>query len=162
MGHRPTEPCDTDSRATGPKPAVHVERFSGLDPRTAYLLWQLRESVFVVEQQCAYLELDGRDLEEGTRHVWAEVAGRPVGYVRVLDDDAQLRIGRVLVAPSHRGTGLSNVLMQRALDVVGDRPSVLHAQTPLATSYAGFGYVPDGPEFLDDGIPHLPMRRAQG
>jgi len=142
-----------------PRPTLRVDRFSSLDPRTAYLLWQLRESVFVVEQRCAYLELDGRDLEESTVHVWADLGGRPVGYLRILDEGPHLRIGRVLVAPSHRGSGLSGELLERALEVVGDRPSVLHAQSPLVTWYAGFGYRPDGPEFLDDGIPHVPMRR---
>ena len=49
--------------------------------------------------------------------------------------------------------------MRAALDVVGDRPSRLDAQTPLAGWYTGFGYRPDGPEFVEDGIPHVPMRR---
>ncbi len=139
---------------------VQVAGFDDLDARTAYLLWQLRESVFVVEQACAYLELDGRDLEPGTRHVWASTADEgPVGYLRVLDDGDLARIGRVLVARPHRGTGLSALLMRAALDVVGDRPSRLDAQSPLADWYTGFGYRPDGPEFEEDGIPHLPMRR---
>jgi ElaA protein len=138
---------------------VHVDAFDDLGSRTAYLLWQLRESVFVVEQQCPYLELDGRDVEPGTRHVWAAAEDVPVGYLRVLDDGAHARIGRVLVTPPHRGLGLSGLLMRTALDVIGDRPSRLDAQSPLSGWYATFGYVQDGEEFLDDGIPHLPMRR---
>lgn len=138
---------------------VHVAGFADLEPRTAYLLWQLRESVFVVEQQCPYLELDGRDLEPRTRHVWAADGELPVGYLRVLDDGAHARIGRVLVAAAHRGTGLSDVLMRAALDVVGARNTRLDAQSPLAGWYAGYGFVVDGPEFVEDGIPHLPMRR---
>ena len=139
---------------------VRVGGFEDLDARTAYLLWQLRESVFVVEQACAYLELDGRDLEPGTRHVWASTPDEgPVGYLRVLDDGDLARIGRVLVSRPHRGRGLSSLLMRAALDVVGDRPSRLDAQTPLAGWYTGFGYRPDGPEFVEDGIPHVPMRR---
>jgi len=133
--------------------------FDELDPRTAYALWRLRESVFVVEQECAYQELDGRDLEPGTRHVWAEADGRPVGYLRVLADGDHARIGRVLVVREHRGAGLSGRLMARALEVVGDRPSVLDAQAPLAGWYTTFGYVQDGPGFVEDGIPHVPMRR---
>ncbi len=144
---------------------VRVDGFEDLDARTAYLLWQLRESVFVVEQECAYLELDGRDLEPATRHVWAAPAGtsadgRPVGYLRVLDDVDRLRIGRVLVAGPQRGQGLAGVLMRRALEVVGDRPSRLDAQSPLAGWYAGYGYRQDGPEFVEDGIAHIPMRRG--
>jgi ElaA protein len=138
---------------------VRVDAFADLDPRTAYLLWQLRESVFVVEQDCAYPELDGRDLEPGTRHVWLGSGSGPVGYLRVLDDGEHAKIGRVLVAPAHRGSGLSEVLMRTALEVVGDRPSVLDAQSPLAGWYATFGYRQDGEEFVEDGIAHTPMRR---
>jgi ElaA protein len=139
---------------------VHVRSFDELDGRTSYLLWQLREAVFVVEQACPYQELDGRDLEESTRHVWVEEQGRPVAYLRILSDGASARIGRVLVAQGHRGRGLARVLMERALREIGSQPSVLDAQVHLARWYEGFGYRPNGPEFLDDGIPHLPMRRA--
>lgn len=138
---------------------VRVATFDELDGRTAYALWQLRESVFVVEQECAYAELDGRDLDSDTRHVWIADDGRPVAYLRVLTDDGEMRIGRVLVARPHRGHGLAEVLMRRALDLVGDRPSVLDAQSRLAGWYERFGYEATGPEFLDDGIPHVPMRR---
>jgi ElaA protein len=145
---------------TSPPPYdVRVAAFGDLDPRTAYLLWALRESVFVVEQACPYQELDGRDLEPRTRHLWAEHDGAPVGYLRVLDDGAHDRIGRVLVTRPHRGAGLSAVLMSAALDVVGARPCVLDAQTPLAGWYAGFGFARDGDDFVEDGIPHTPMRR---
>jgi ElaA protein len=139
---------------------VRVATFTELEPRTAYHLWALRETVFVVEQECAYQELDGRDLEPGTRHLWVEVDEEPVGYLRILDDGDRVRIGRVLAVRAHRGAGLSGVLMRAALEVVGDRESVLDAQTPLAGWYAGFGYVKDGEPFVEDGIPHTPMRRA--
>jgi ElaA protein len=148
------------SRTQVPPYDVHVAAFADLDPRTAYLLWQLRESVFVVEQDCAYAELDGRDLEPGTRHVWVDAEGRPVGYLRVLDDGDRARIGRVLVARPNRGSGLSDLLMRTALDVVGDRPSHLDAQSPLAPWYARYGYRQDGEEFVEDGIRHTPMSRS--
>jgi ElaA protein len=139
---------------------VRVDGFADLDPRTAYLLWQLRESVFVVEQACAYQELDGRDLEPGTRHLWVDSEAGPVAYLRILDDGDAARIGRVLVAPARRGFGLSVALMRAALSEIGGRPSVLDAQSPLAGWYATFGFVADGAEFVEDGIPHIPMRRS--
>ncbi|HJR37506.1 MAG TPA: GNAT family N-acetyltransferase [Nocardioidaceae bacterium] len=138
---------------------MRVAGFDELDARTAYLLWQLRESVFVVEQSCPYPELDGRDLEPGTRHVWAEYGGAPVAYLRLLEDHDEARIGRVLVAAGHRGRGLAGRLMEVALDLVGDRPSRLDAQSYLARWYERYGYEQTGPEFLDDGIPHVPMSR---
>lgn len=139
---------------------LHVAAFDELDARTAYLLWQLRGAVFVVEQDCPYLDLDGRDLEPGTRHVWMG-DDRPVGYLRVLEDgDGCARIGRVVVAQGHRGQRVAERLMQAGLEVVGDRPCVLDAQAYLAGWYARLGFEQTGPEFLDDGIPHVPMRRG--
>ena len=140
---------------------VRTAPFDELDTRTAYLLWQLREAVFVVEQECPYQELDGRDLEPGTRHLWVEDDGRPVAYLRVLDDHGPVRVGRVLVAATHRGRGLAEDLMRAALASAGDRPVVLDAQSYLVGWYGRFGFEASGEEFLDDGIPHVPMRRAQ-
>ena len=139
--------------------ALHVAAFDELDARTGYLLWQLRGAVFVVEQDCPYLDLDGRDLEPATRHVWLG-DDRPLAYLRVLEDDDCARIGRVVVAEGHRGHGLAETLMHAALEVVGDRPCVLDAQSYLAGWYARLGFEQTGPEFLDDGIPHVPMRRG--
>jgi ElaA protein len=146
--------------AEPPSYDVRVDGVDELDVRTSYRLWQLRESVFVVEQDCPYQELDGRDLEPGTRHVWADSDAGPVGYLRILDDGDAARIGRVLVARSHRGRGLSAALMRAALAEIGDRASVLDAQSPLAGWYATFGYAQAGDEFVEDGIPHVPMRRG--
>jgi ElaA protein len=140
---------------------VRLAAFDELDARTAYLLWQLRESVFVVEQQCAYPELDGLDLDPGTRHVWVESDGAPASYLRVLSltGPGGTRIGRVLVAKPWRGRGLAEVVVRAALEAIGDRPSSLDSQSYLAHWYTRFGYERAGPEFLEDGIPHVPMRR---
>jgi ElaA protein len=150
-------------RPGGPVPdavRVHVAAFADLDAATAYRLWQLRVDVFVVEQQCAYPELDGRDLEASTRHVWLERDGAPVAYLRVLQEPGGCRIGRVCVAAQARGAGLADALMRRAMEEVGPRRCVLHGQSYLADWYARWGFAVTGPEFLDDGIPHVPMERA--
>jgi ElaA protein len=138
---------------------IRVRAFGELDARTAYDVWRLRQDVFVVEQACPYPDLDGRDVEPGTRHVVGVLDEAVAGYLRVLDDGPVARIGRVVLARSARGRGLADPLMSAALEVVGDRPSVLDAQAPLARWYAGFGYAVSGPEFVEDGIPHVPMRR---
>ncbi len=139
---------------------VRTAGFAELDPRTAYLLWQLRETVFVVEQSCPYPELDGRDLEPATTHVWVEDDRTPVAYLRLLDDGDVARIGRVLVAKTHRGRGLAETVMATALDLIGERASCLDSQSYLVGWYRDrFGYQPAGEEYLDDGIPHVPMRR---
>jgi len=134
--------------------------FSELDPETAYRLWRLRADVFVVEQDCVYPDLDGRDLEPGTRHVFAHEDGGPTAYLRILaEPDGVARIGRVCVAPTHRSAGLAGRLMRAALDEIGDGASVLGAQAHLREWYERFGYVVDGPEYDEDGILHVPMRR---
>jgi ElaA protein len=151
---------EADDRAAGWP--VRVAAFGDLDPRTAYLLWQLRTDVFVVEQECAYRELDGRDLEPSTLHVWAERDGEPVGYLRVLaETDDSRRIGRVCVAEQARGGGIAAALMRRALDEIGARRCVLDAQSYLSDWYTQWGFTVTGPEFLDDGIPHVPMARSE-
>lgn len=162
--------------------AIHTASFADLDARTGYLLWQLRQRVFVVEQKCFYLDLDGRDLEPETRHLWIEEDGLPVAYLRVLTERAtdqparaesahesatghadrreELRIGRVLVAEGHRGRGLAERLMQAALNVVDGRPCRLDAQSYLVDWYRRLGFEPSGEEFLEDGIPHVPMTQS--
>ncbi len=134
--------------------------FSELDPETAYGLWRLRADVFVVEQECAYPDLDGRDLEPATRHVFARGVDGPTAYLRILaEPDGTARIGRVCVAPTHRSAGLAARLMRAALDEIGAGVSVLGAQAYLQSWYERFGYVVDGPEYDEDGILHVPMRR---
>jgi len=134
--------------------------FEELDAATAYACWRLRQEVFVVEQSCPYPDLDGRDAEPGTRHVLLEEDDALLGYARVLDDGDVWRIGRVVLARAARGRGLADVLVRAALEACPGRDVVLDAQTPLQGWYAGFGFTPEGPEFLEDGIPHVPMRRA--
>ncbi len=141
-------------------PAVNAARFADLDLATLYAILRLRVDVFVVEQECAYPELDGRDAEPGAYHLWISDADGIAAYLRMLEEpDGAIRIGRVAVASRTRGTGLAGRLMLEAIDRVGDRTCVLDAQTNLVEFYARFGFVVTGDEFLDDGIPHVPMRR---
>ncbi|MCF4122672.1 GNAT family N-acetyltransferase [Antribacter sp. KLBMP9083] len=137
---------------------IVVASFEELAPVTAYRMWQLRERVFVVEQQCPYPDLDGRDVEPATRHVVLLDGGAVVGCARVLDDRDVWRVGRVVLDPSVRGRGLADDVMRAALGLTGDRDVVLDAQSPLAGWYAKHGFEADGDEFLEDGIPHTPMR----
>lgn len=139
---------------------LRVAPFADLDPRTLYDLLRLRVDVFVVEQRCPYPELDGRDTEPGTLHLWLERDGHPVAYLRILEDGEARRIGRVAVARDARGVGLARRLMREALAIVGSRPCVLDAQSYLLNFYTSLGFVPTGPEFVEDGIPHVPMRRG--
>ena len=147
---------------TDPEITVVAVPFGELDADTAYDVWRLRQQVFVVEQECPYPDLDGRDPEPGTLHVVLREGDDVLGYARVLDDGTEWRIGRVVLAPAGRGLALAELLMTASLESCPGRDVVLDAQSPLADWYAGFGFSVDGDEFLEDGIPHVPMRRAAG
>ena len=139
---------------------VLVAGFDELPVRTAYDVWRLRQQVFVVEQDCPYPDLDGRDLEDPTRHlVLLDDEDAVIGTLRVLDDGGWSRIGRVVVAPAARGGGLAAVMMDEAMALCGDREVRLDAQTGLTAFYEGYGFVVTGPEFDEDGVMHVPMAR---
>lgn len=122
---------------------------------------RLRAEVFVVEQQAAYLDVDGRDLLPGTIHYWLADEDRVMAYLRVLTEPSgELRIGRVCTAQSARGSGLGHQVMAAAVGDLGDAPSVLEAQTYAQGFYERYGYVAEGEEYRDeDDIPHITMRR---
>ncbi len=141
---------------------LHTATFSQLDAKTLYDLLRLRVDVFVVEQDCAYAELDGRDLELTTTHLWLTFRGdeRPVAYLRVLADTEGLRIGRVVTVPGRRRTGLAGLLLDAALHTVAsDRTVRLHAQLSAVSLYAKRGFVTEGDVFLEDDIRHIAMVR---
>jgi ElaA protein len=147
---------------TGSQPTLRRARFADLTAAEVYGLCRLRVDVFVVEQECAYPELDGRDTEPGTEHLWFEADGVPVATLRVLDDGAGRAIGRVATAAGWRGSGLAARLMEEALASYGDGPLHLGAQAPLEGWYERFGFRRSGPGYVEDGIPHVPMAREPG
>jgi ElaA protein len=143
---------------------VTLRRCQGdeLDTATLYRVLALRAAVFVVEQDAPYQDVDGRDLTPDTLHIVAEDGDDVVGYLRVLTEpDGLKRIGRVCSSLPARGTGLGARLMADALDAIGDVESVLDAQVYAKGFYARYDYEDDGDEYLEDGIPHIPMRRRR-
>ncbi len=144
--------------------ALRRVRAPDLDAATLYELLKLRVEVFVVEQACPYPELDGRDLFAETRHYWLEqAAGEVISTLRLMEEHSggakAYRIGRVCTKRSARGQGHTTRLLQAALAEVGDYECRIDAQTYLNTMYGQHGFVRDGDEFLEDGIPHVPMVR---
>jgi ElaA protein len=141
---------------------LHVAPADQLDAATLYAILRLRSDVFIVEQECAYADVDGLDLLSSTRHLWLTGDGpRPIAYLRLLaePDGTTVRIGRVCVSPDARRRGLAAQLMAAALEIVDDHPSVLSAQVYAADLYAAAGFVAEGDEYLEDDIPHVTMRR---
>ncbi len=133
--------------------------FAELTAAELYAVLALRVRVFVVEQECAFQELDG--LDERAEHVWsAGPDGEVAAYLRVLDGGGgTTRIGRVVTAPEHRGTGAGAALMRAVLDTV-TAPVVLGAQVRVRGFYERLGFAVSGEEYDEDGIAHVPMRRG--
>lgn len=136
-----------------------------MDAPTLYRVLALRSEVFVVEQTCAYLDADGRDVDAW--HLLGWDGDALAAYLRVFFPtalDPAAHIGRVVVPPTHRGRGLGRAAMREAIRrieaVLGPVPIALSAQAHLRSFYGALGFEVDGPGYDEDGIPHLPMRRA--
>jgi len=140
-------------------PRLRRAPFAALTPFEVYGLCRLRVDVFVVEQECPYPELDGRDPEPATVHLWLEEDGEILATIRVLDDGATRAIGRVATAASARGRGLAAQLMEEGIALCEGFPITLGAQAYLEGWYERFGFRRSGPGYVEDGIPHVPMRR---
>lgn len=154
-------------------PGYTLHKAHGLDTiptRVFHDIARLRQEVFVVEQDCVYLDLDGRDTETSTLQYWvaadptADGVSTVAATIRVLDESAEEpglhAIGRVVTSVNHRGRSLAAALIEAAVEDFGDGPLVLHAQSHLTDWYGRFGFRASGPEYLEDGIPHTPMRRG--
>jgi ElaA protein len=140
-------------------PPLREARFAELTPFEVYALCRLRVDVFVVEQECPYPELDGRDVEPTTVHLWFEQNGEALATIRVLDDGAAKIIGRVATAKHARGQGLAAALVRRGIELCAGAAIDIGAQAYLEAWYEQFGFRRSGPGYIEDGIPHIPMRR---
>ncbi|MGH3779387.1 MAG: GNAT family N-acetyltransferase [Pseudonocardiaceae bacterium] len=142
---------------------LHRRLAADLSTAMIYALLRLRVEVFVVEQAYPYQELDGHDLKRTTRHYWLAPDGvteQPQATLRLLEPlDGQFRIDRICTARQARRQGALRRLLQAALAEVGDAPCVLDAQPYCVELFGAFGFVVNGAEFTEDGIPHVPMRR---
>lgn len=140
---------------------------SDLGKEQLYALLQLRTAVFVVEQRCAYQEVDGQDLSGDTLHLMGWQDDKLVAYLRLLDPQSQggdVVIGRVVTAADARGDGLGHQLLLKGLECAEHcwpgTPVYLSAQAHLQGYYAKHGFAAVGEEYLEDDIPHIGMRKG--
>jgi len=133
-----------------------------------YAALVLRCKVFVVEQNCAYLDVDGLDLQADNRHVMGMAQGELLAYARILSPDgpqADVTIGRVIVSDKARGLNLGNQLMAQAIASCEQHwpghALFLSAQAHLQAFYQRHGFVAVSDSYLEDGIAHIDMRRAE-
>lgn len=139
-----------------------AEPFDGLGVEALYEILRLRSEVFVVEQKCLFLDLDGLDARAW--HLRGHARGRLVAYARLFDAGvgfAEASIGRVVTHPDARGNGTGHALIARAIDLVGRtwgvQPIRIGAQAHLAAFYARHGFRDVGKPYVEDGIPHREM-----
>ncbi|GAB2026024.1 GNAT family N-acetyltransferase [Lactovum odontotermitis] len=140
-----------------------IKNFDELSTAELQKIYFLRTEVFVVEQACPYQEVDNLDLV--AQHLWLEnkTDGEILAYLRIIPAGAQFdetALGRVLVKKTARGAGLARELLQHGIEAVGDQPIKIEAQYYLRNFYKSFGFEEISEKFLEDGIPHVAMRRG--
>lgn len=139
---------------------LHVKRFDELTTYELFQIYKLRAEVFVLEQNCAYQDIDSYDLD--AYHVWISKENEIVAYARVLryrPEDSCSKIGRVIAA--ERGCGLGRKIVTEAISTAVKHFNAEHifisAQTQARGFYEKCGFRAVSDEYLEDGIPHVGM-----
>ena len=138
--------------------------FDELGPHELYAILQLRNEVFVVEQNCAYQDVDDKDLKAYHLLMLSD-DNKLVGYSRILPPGLSHKepaIGRVVVDENFRGNASGKLLMQQSihetLKLFKDQSIVISAQVYLLKFYTDLGFKPEGEQYPEDEIPHIKMR----
>lgn len=141
---------------------IALLRFGEMSTRQLYEVLQLRSEIFVVEQDCIYLDPDGKD--PSAYHLLGYEGGQLAAYTRIFapgDYMDRASIGRVAVAASFRGRGLGREIMKASLEAVVHvlqcNEVAISAQAYLKQFYAELDFEVSGGEYLEDGIPHIKM-----
>jgi ElaA protein len=142
------------------------KKFEDLSVFELYEILAIRAEVFVVEQNCPYQDMDGKDLQSWHFMV-RDDAAKLVAVTRLLPEGVSYKgytsIGRVVSSPSVRGSGIGIILLEesvkKTIELFGNQPIKIGAQTYLLKFYEKFGFVSTGEEYLEDGIPHTKMVR---
>ena len=142
-----------------------IKPFLELSTNELYAILQLRSEVFVVEQNCVYQDIDGKD--QKAIHVLGYSEGILVAYSRLFkpkDYFEYASIGRVIVKASHRDKKLGHELMQVSIDAITtlfqETKITISAQLYLQKFYESHGFVVVGESYLEDDIPHIEMKRV--
>ena len=139
--------------------------FNDLTPVQLYNILRLRSEVFVVEQNCVYLDLDGKDNE--CFHLFAEQDNKTIACSRIVPPGlsySEPSIGRIATAGEARGTGYGKELVQRSIDATlqlyGETAIKIGAQLYLKKFYESFGFAQVSDIYDEDGIDHIKMLRS--
>lgn len=139
--------------------------FSELSNEELYKILQLRNEVFVVEQNCPYQDCDNKDLK--AHHLTAWEDGQLLAYTRLLPAgipyELGASIGRVLTSSKARGKNLGKELMKKSIEKIyemyGEITIIIGAQLYLRRFYESFSFVQNGEPYLEDNIPHITMEK---
>lgn len=139
----------------------YIKRFNELTPAELYEILKLRNAVFIVEQNCAYQDIDG--LDETAYHMWHEDENGIAAYVRLLPPGVRFEdsvIGRVIAMRRRSGVGSQIMRMAQSAvrEVFGTDSVTIEAQVYAREFYEKLGFVQQSGEFDEDGIPHILMR----
>jgi len=144
---------------------IEIKHFSDCSNLEIYGMLQLRSEVFVVEQNCVYLDLDSKDLDAFHVFIKSE-SGEVIATARILKAGVsypELSIGRVCTAKSVRQQGKGVEVMKAAMEFIESNwPScecVISAQLYLQRFYESFHFEVEGESYLEDNIPHIQMRK---
>lgn len=144
---------------------VSCHSFDSLSPRDVYAILRLRSEVFVVEQNCVFLDADNKDPH--CLHVLVRLGEELVSCSRLVPPGLiyeEMSIGRVVTHPSVRGTGVGKLLMEKSIFFLhanlGRGPVKIGAQYYLKRFYETFGFVQCGEIYDEDGIDHIPMLKS--
>lgn len=142
-------------------------RLTDLSVTELYQILRARQEVFIVEQDCVYLDADGYDEVSWHLAAWSPRHPLPLAYARLVDPGhkyAEPSIGRVITTAAGRGTGLGRELLRRMLVEVDrlypDQGVRISAQSHLQPYYGAQGFAAIGEDYLEDGIPHREMLRS--
>ncbi len=142
-----------------------IKRFKELSASEMYSVLQLRETVFIVEQNCIYHDIDGKDSK--ALHVIGEYDGKIVAYARLFksgDYFENASIGRVVIDPDFRDKKWGHDLMRAAIAGIemhfSEARITISAQQHLTKFYESHGFVQTSEMYLEDDIPHVEMRRG--
>jgi ElaA protein len=140
--------------------------FKELNTTELYQILQLRNAVFIVEQNCPFQDLDDKDFQCYHLIGFDTDSQRIVAYTRIVPAGIsyeEASIGRVVTSPSARGGGVGKVLMQKSIELLeelfGGVPIRIGAQYYLKKYYESFGFQQVGEIYLEDGIEHITMLR---
>lgn len=141
-----------------------IKRFEALSIQELYDLLQLRSEVFVVEQNCVYQDIDGKD--QKALHLIGEDNGITVAYTRLFkpkDYFEEASIGRVVVKETYRKNNIGQILMKEAISEIEkkfDQTKItISAQLYLKKFYESLGFVQTSEMYLEDDIPHIQMKK---